>query len=209
MRREKKQMKRVFLIDTENVGCSFVDQPGLKKLTTSDVIYVFHNTIRGNDLSKKITDALCNIKATVKKIYLTSANKNAMDFGLMCELGQMMKENGNNCEYYIVSNDRAFEVATDIAKSNGITTKVRRIPTLDYAYDEEGRIRAEEEAIRQLLPEKFSKRVVKTVQQGFDASKTKAEFIVFIHHHLWYDRKEILQMVDKLADDKYQIAKVC
>ncbi len=196
-------MKKIFLIDTENIGCSFIDQPGLKKLTTSDVICVFHNTIRGKDLSKRITGALANIKATVKKIYLTSANKNAMDFGLMLKLGQMMQENGNNCEYYIVSNDRAFEVATDIAKTNGITTKVRRIPTLDYAYDEEGRIKEEEAIIRQLLPDTYSKRVVKTVQQGFDASSTMADFIVFIHHHLWHDRKDILARVDKLAHDKY------
>lgn len=196
-------MKKVFFIDTENVGCSFTQQNAVRKLTTSDVICVFHNKIRGKDLSKAILSALSNIKATVKKVYLESANKNAMDFGIMMKLGQLMQENGNTCEYYIVSNDRAYEVATDIARSNGITTKVRRIPTLDYAFDEEGRIREEEERIRQLLPEKYSKRVVKTVQQGFDASESMADFIVFIHHHLWYDRKDILARVDNLAREKY------
>lgn len=201
-------MKKIFFIDIENIGKAFIE-PAVKNLTISDELVLFNNRIRRQDFSQAILDGLSRIKATVKKVYLESANKNAMDFGIMMTLGQKMQENGNNCEYYIVSNDRAFEVATDIAKSNGITTKVRRIPTLDFAYDEEGRIRAEEEEIRQLLPEKFSKRVVKTVQQGFDASKTKEEFIVFIHHHLWYDRKEILQMVDKLVNDKYQIAKVC
>lgn len=195
-------MKKIFLIDTENIGKTFLE-PAAKHLTTSDILVVFNNQIRRNDFSQAILDGFSKIKASIKKIYLESATKNAMDFGIMCELGRLMQENGNTCEYYIVSNDRAFDVATDMAKASGISTKVKRISTLDKSYDEEGRIKEEEAQIRQLLPDTYSKRVVKTVQQAFDASPTMADFIIFIHHHLWHDRKDILARVDALAHEKY------
>ena len=75
-------MKKVFLIDTENIGKAFL-APAATYLTTSDVLVVFNNRIRRADFSQAILDGLAKIKATIRKVYLESASKNAMDFALM------------------------------------------------------------------------------------------------------------------------------
>ena len=177
-------MKRIFLVDIENVGKSFLK--GIEKLTISDEIIVCNNRTVRDDFSRAIREGLSRTKAIVKKFHIENANKNAMDFHIMMQLGYMIAENGNSAEYYIVSNDRGFDVANHFAGNNHINAKIRRIATLEANFAEEERINNMTTILTELLPE-YSKKVVKIVQQGIDASKTTEELHNFLQNHLRRD----------------------
>jgi len=197
-RRKDKQMKRFFLIDVENVGKSFLQ--GIEKLKISDVLIVYHNQIARSEFSQTILAGLQKTKAVVKKFYIENASKNAMDFQIMMQLGYLMAQNGSSAEYYIVSNDRGFDVAT-FTTNNNIHAKVRRIVNLEANFEEEERIQQMKDVLKRLLPE-YSKNVIKTVQQGIDASKNTNDLHNFLQSHLRRDFTNIYPRVKYLVESR-------
>lgn len=196
-------MKRYFLVDIENVGRTFLQ--GIERLTADDVIIICNNRMVKSEFGPSIIEGLASTKATVEKFYISSSVKNAMDFELVMELGYLIALNGNTAEYYVVSNDRGFDIVNDYLENKGLRTKVRRITTLEANYAEEERIRNMEAELQRLLPE-FSKKAVKTVQQGIDVSNTAVQLHNFLQSHLKRDFTAIYPRVRHLVELEAQKA---
>ncbi len=173
-------MKRFFLVDIENVGKSFLN--GIDRLTVEDTLIICNNTIAHKEFSPAILDGLTRTKATIRKFYIHNACKNAMDFELVIELGFLIAENGNHAQYYVVSNDKGFDVVNDYIKNKGLKTIVKRISSLDVYFKEEEDKKTMEEEIQEIMktyPEKTTKLVLKGIQQ----SSNLTELHTFLQKH--------------------------
>lgn len=100
-------MKRIFLVDTENVNITALSSAN--KLNEEDMIILFV-TERTNLFQFGRNELKCiNTKANILKINVTTGAKNSLDFQLVSYLGLIIGEHryeANN--YYIVSKDRGF-----------------------------------------------------------------------------------------------------
>lgn len=187
--------RRFFLIDIENVGKSFLD--GIENLTVYDTLIICNNTMVYPDFSPTILEGLKKTKATVKKFYINSVSKNAMDFELMVEIGFLIATHGSNAEYFVVSKDRGFDIIDDYIKNKGLSTTVKRIPSLKGYVEEEQRIRDMENNIHTLLPQ-YPARIISTIQIAIDQAKTLQEFYSFLQKHLKYEVDTIYPVVKHL-----------
>lgn len=188
--------KRFFLIDIENVGKSFLE--GIEDLSANDTLIICNNTMVYSDFSPFILEGLKKTKATVKKFYIHSTAKNAMDFELTMELGFLIAKYGEKAQYFVVSKDRGFDIINDYLKNKGMEgTVVKRIPNLKGFTEEEKRIQDMEDTIRVLLPQ-YPARIISTIQIGMDQTKTLQEFHSFLQKHLRYDVGTIYPKVKHL-----------
>lgn len=121
-------MKRYFLVDQENVGRTFLKD--IDTLTEEDVVILYHNTIHGTIAPELIT-ALDRCRARYRVTELFNYSSQAMDFCMMAELGSLISLESTAAEYYIVSNDKGFEVAADFARTLNKEIKVARTASLD------------------------------------------------------------------------------
>lgn len=107
-------MKRLFLIDLENVGRRFMQ--GLSELTPQDSVELFHAEVYGNEVPN---DILYEIKKFTQNVEISSMKahtKNAMDFQLCTFLGYQVAKWGQSVNYYIVSEDKGYLAATEFIK---------------------------------------------------------------------------------------------
>lgn len=191
-----KSKKRFFLIDIENVGKSFLD--GIEDLTENDTLIICNNTMVYSEFSPAILEGLQKTKATVQKFYINNVSKNAMDFELSVEIGFLIAKYGDKAQYFVVSKDRAFDIVNDYIKNKGLSTVVKRIPSLRDFETEEKRIQDMEENIRELLPQ-YPQRIISTVQIGIDQTTTQQEFFSFLKKHLKYDVDVVYPIVKCLC----------
>lgn len=173
-------MKRFFFVDIENVGKSFLN--GIDKLTIEDTLIICNNTMVHKEFSPAILEGLTKTRATIRKFYIHNAYKNAMDFELVIELGFLIHENGSHAQYYIVSNDRGFDVVNDYLKNKGLSITVKRIPSFDVFFSDEEKVKEIEKAIQTLLPE-YPKKIVRFVQKGIEQSASLSEFHSYLQRH--------------------------
>lgn len=100
-------MKRIFLVDTENVNITALSSAN--KLNEEDIIILFV-TERTNLFQFGRDKLKClNTKANILKINVTTGVKNSLDFQLVSYLGLIIGQHryeANN--YYIVSKDQGF-----------------------------------------------------------------------------------------------------
>lgn len=100
-------MKRIFLVDTENVNITALSSAN--KLNEEDMIILFVTERTNLFQFAKNKLACLNTKANILKINVTTGGKNSLDFQLVSYLGLIIGEHryeANN--YYIVSKDRGF-----------------------------------------------------------------------------------------------------
>lgn len=192
-------MKRFFLIDLENVGGTFIK--GIDKLTIADTLIICHNMTIKNTFKDTLERELLNTKAIVKKLEIANVAKNAMDFELMIQLGYLLREHGSSAQYFIVSNDTGFDVASDFPKHYDElkNVQVRRIVSLEANFSEEERIKSLEDEIAALLPE-YPKKVIKIVRTALDDSRTTVQLNNFLQKHLFHDFQDIFPKVKHLLD---------
>lgn len=100
-------MKRIFLVDTENVNITALSSAN--KLNEEDIIILFV-TERTNLFQFGRDKLKClNTKANILKINVATGVKNSLDFQLVSYLGFIIGQHRYEAnDYYIVSKDRGF-----------------------------------------------------------------------------------------------------
>lgn len=101
-------MRKIFLVDTENVGLRALD--GVNLLNEEDLIILFVTSRTDEHSFSKEKVSLMNSKATIKRIKVLTGGKNSLDFQLVSYLGLLIGYNADRekCDYYIISNDQGF-----------------------------------------------------------------------------------------------------
>lgn len=101
-------MRKIFLVDTENVGLRALD--GVNLLNEDDLIILFVTGRTDEHSFSKDKVELMNSKASIKRIKVLTGGKNSLDFQLVSYLGLLIGYNSDRekCDYYIVSNDQGF-----------------------------------------------------------------------------------------------------
>lgn len=186
-------MKRYYLIDLENVGRTFLE--GIDKLTPEDVLVVCHNKVLGDRIPMDIESKLKCSRAIVKYLVIENSFKNAMDFCLCTQLGYLVAENGHHAKYFIVSNDKGFDTATDFARSLNSNITVRRISSLKADFEEE----REQEEIKQTIHELLKghhKKVISMTIKCFNQCDTCFAFHNMLQKHL--NREEFVAVYNKV-----------
>lgn len=114
-------MKRVFFIDSENVGDNWTLM--LDNVDAEDELLVFY-TQKSPHMSYK---NLIHLKESSKDVTFIECfeGSNALDFQLVSELGYRIAKDAD-CRYYIITNDTGFESAVKYWKRNNIY--IRRLP---------------------------------------------------------------------------------
>jgi hypothetical protein len=102
-------MRKIFLVDTENVGLRALD--GASLLNEEDIIILFVTNRTDEHSFSKDNVSLMNSKADIKRIKVLTGGKNSLDFQLVSYLGLLIGYNADRekCDYYIISNDHGFE----------------------------------------------------------------------------------------------------
>ena len=127
-------MKRIFLVDTENVNITALSSAN--KLNEEDIIILFV-TERTNLFQFGRDELRCiNTKANILKINVTTGVKNSLDFQLVSYLGLIIGEHryeANN--YYIVSKDRGFLSSINLLE-NCTDYKIELIGSISQLFNE-------------------------------------------------------------------------
>lgn len=102
-----KRMKKVYLVDSENVGDVWV--PLLAASRTEDLVLIFYT----QNSPHMNYETLRLLKETQKEPVFVKCfeGNNALDFQLVTELGYRLRED-KNCDFVIVSNDTGFDAVT-------------------------------------------------------------------------------------------------
>ena len=128
-------MKRIFLVDTENVNITALSSAN--KLNEQDIIILFV-TERTNLFQFGRDKLKClNTKANILKINVTTGVKNSLDFQLVSYLGLIIGQHryeANN--YYIVSKDRGFLSSINLLE-NCTDYKIELINSISELFKED------------------------------------------------------------------------
>jgi hypothetical protein len=106
-----------YLIDFENVKTDGIkDLHGVHK---GDVMTFFYSENCKN-ISLEVLDSISKLKVKYKGFNVKVGTKNALDFQLTSYLGYLIGKGNTDENYYIVSEDKGFEVVADFWKEQGI-----------------------------------------------------------------------------------------
>ena len=113
---KKTKNRRLYLIDSENVGATFANE--LIKLGEKDRVIIFES-----DKSAKVKVLFSEAKKLVKwnkfkTVHIKNSASNAMDFVLATVLGSIITKNKYK-EYIIVSNDNGYNSIIEYWSSKG------------------------------------------------------------------------------------------
>lgn len=109
-------MKRILLIDTENVGHTWLNIKGLEKNNKNIEVILFYTFYSAhNNLENDFFDLYegYNVKE-IECLY----GKNALDFQLISYAGYLIKKNGSK-KIYIVSKDKGYDTVIRELRSFG------------------------------------------------------------------------------------------
>lgn len=114
--KELKKLRRIYLVDTENVGSTFAQD--LIKIGDLDRVIVFES-----DKSAKIKVLFSEAEKITKwgkleTVHIKNVAANAMDFTLVTILGSLIAKNKYK-EYVIISNDNGYNTVVEYWKDKG------------------------------------------------------------------------------------------
>ena len=131
-------MKRIFLVDTENVNITALSSAN--RLNEEDIIILFV-TERTNLFQFGRDKLKClNTKSNILKIDVTTGVKNSLDFQLVSYLGLIIGQHryeANN--YYIVSKDRGFLSSINLLE-NCTDHKIQLIKSISELFEEDDEV---------------------------------------------------------------------
>lgn len=113
-----------YLVDYENIGLNYIDK--LEGNKCEDTMIVFYSK-NSNHINFELLDDLLS-KFKYKSFNSTLGIKNALDFQLSSYLGFLIGYNSNNkyinnINYYIISDDKGYEVVADFWTKQGQNVK--------------------------------------------------------------------------------------
>ena len=144
-------MKRIFLVDTENVNITALSCAN--QLSEEDLIILFVTKMTSScSFNKDNLDCL-NTKARMLKINVETGVKNSLDFQLVTCLGLLIGANRNEDDcYYIVSKDNGFLSSISLLQ-NCTNYEIELIGSLNEIFTED---------MADMLIEKFMERGFKS-----------------------------------------------
>ena len=108
-------MKRIFLVDTENVNITALSSAN--KLSEEDLIILFV-TENTNSFQFSREQLKCiSTDANILKINVIAGIKNSLDFQLIGYLGYLIGSKDENSNYYIVSKDKGYLSSINLLKN--------------------------------------------------------------------------------------------
>lgn len=99
-------MKKIFLVDTENVNIRALH--GAQLLTSNDSIILFTTNRTSSTSFKDSVIKSLNSSAKIEKINTTTGLKNSLDFQLVGYLGYLIGSSDDKVSYYIISKDKGY-----------------------------------------------------------------------------------------------------
>lgn len=106
-----------FLVDFENVRTDGIKD--LKGVQEGDFMVVFYSE-NCKSITLDVLDSIIALKLKYSSFKVKVGTKNALDFQLTSYLGYLIGQGGIDTNYYIVSDDKGFEVVADFWKEQGI-----------------------------------------------------------------------------------------
>ena len=106
-----------FLVDFENVKTDGIKD--LKGVQEGDAMVVFYSE-NCKSITLDVLDSIIALKLKYNSFKVKVGTKNALDFQLTSYLGYLIGQSGMDTNYYIVSDDKGFEVVADFWKEQGI-----------------------------------------------------------------------------------------
>ena len=107
-----------FLVDYENVRTDGIKD--LKGVQEGDAMVVFYSE-NCKSITLDVLDSIIALKLKYSSFKVKVGTKNALDFQLTSYLGYLIGQGGMDTNYYIVSDDKGFEVVADFWKEQGIS----------------------------------------------------------------------------------------
>ena len=107
-----------FLVDFENVRTDGIKD--LKGVQEGDAMVVFYSE-NCKSITLDVLDSIIALKLKYSSFKVKVGTKNALDFQLTSYLGYLIGQGGMDTNYYIVSDDKGFEVVADFWKEQGIS----------------------------------------------------------------------------------------
>ena len=191
---ERKIMKRLFLVDLENVGRSFLK--GLNNLTQEDSVMLFHAEACGEHISEEFITSVTKYTQNVVVSSMKAHTKNAMDFQLCTYLGYMIAKWGSTTNYYIVSKDKGYLASIEFVKKMiPDPLVINMIPNLEKLNAE----KKDKASIEELL-DIYPKKVIRITAAGFSESKTLAEYHNYLQANLPKDGSQIYTLTKRLFE---------
>lgn len=178
-------MRKIFLIDTENIGRRFL--PGLENTTNEDKIVIF-NYVK-NTIPTDIMLELSKANANVEVKQMENHHKNAMDFQIVTYLSLLVAQYQDKAEYYIVSKDHGYASAIELIK-NTTGIEVKEVINLDCL--KEGA--STRLSIDELL-EQFSKKVRREAAAGLRKTTNICDYHNYLQKALPVDGKIVYQII--------------
>lgn len=106
-----------FLVDFENVRTDGIKD--MKGVQEGDAMVVFYSE-NCKSITLDVLDSIIALKLKYSSFKVNVGTKNALDFQLTSYLGYLIGQSGIDTNYYIVSDDKGFEVVADFWKEQGI-----------------------------------------------------------------------------------------
>ena len=107
-----------FLVDFENVRTDVIKD--MKGVQEGDAMVVFYSE-NCKSITLDVLDSIIALKLKYSSFKVKVGTKNALDFQLTSYLGYLIGQSGIDTNYYIVSDDKGFEVVADFWKEQGIS----------------------------------------------------------------------------------------
>lgn len=204
-------MRKIFLVDTENVGLRALD--GANLLNEEDLIILFVTSRTDEHSFSKEKVELMNSKADIKRIKVLTGGKNSLDFQLVSYLGLLIGYNSDRekCDYYIVSNDQGFcsciNLLTNCSDHNlDLIPSVGTVVSELYSESEMISLRdLEDEIIVELKSYGYSNKTVEKAIIAINTSKSKEEIETKFFFMFGWNTK-ILNICKPIIENHYKKA---
>lgn len=125
-------MKRIYIIDTENVKSEAYD--GITALSNKDEVVLFV-TKNSNNISIETAININNSKCRIRKLIGSSGTPNALDFQIISYLGVITSKKNEKDKIYIVSGDKDFDVAIRFLKNHFEKANIKLIKSIHKSLD--------------------------------------------------------------------------
>lgn len=159
-------MKKVYLVDSENVGDIWV--PLLVSSQQEDIVLVFY-TQKSPHMNYENVRMLKETEKTAEFVKCFEGN-NALDFQLVTELGYRLREDAE-CEYIIVSNDTGFDAVVRYWSARKMP--VSRLSGKECAKQIAGKNQQRQPSAKTLQEETPQKEMAQAETSKNDASRTE------------------------------------
>ncbi len=183
-------MNRIFLIDLENVGATFLK--GVETLSADDLVILFYSTDYGK-LSSEVREKLETGKNAYRTVRTNIHTKNAMDFQICTYLGYLVAQYGAGMKYYFVTKDQGYDASIEFIRNN-LTQNIciERIPYFEFLNEKQDF----RKMIADTLPD-YPRKIIAIVESGFKKCNTKTAFHNFLQKNM-QDFKDVYQRIEPI-----------